>query len=84
MRKEEVRPPTPYRRRNGVAFFFRSFCFLFWFFFVLFKEGSLGVSWSELTCRQRDTASGRGKEWVPAMPGANRYCAFSAFPRRQK
>jgi hypothetical protein len=40
MRKDEVRPPTPYRRRNGVAFFFRSFCFLFWFFFVLFKEGN--------------------------------------------
>ena len=57
-----------YRRRNGVAFFFRSFCFLFWFFFVLFKEGSLGVSWSKLTRGQRDTASGRGKEWVPAMP----------------
>ncbi len=57
-----------YRRRDGVAFFFRSFCFLFWFFFVLFKEGSLGESWSELTCGQRDTASGRGKGWVPAMP----------------
>jgi len=40
MRKDEVRPPMPYRRRNGVAFFFRSFCFLFWFFFVLFKEGN--------------------------------------------
>jgi hypothetical protein len=26
-----------HQRRHGVAFFFRSFSFLFWFFFVLFK-----------------------------------------------
>ena len=26
------------------------------------------MSWSKLTRGQRDTASGRGEEWVPAMP----------------
>ena len=35
---------TSYRCRYGVAFFFRSFCFLFWFFFVLSKESKKAAS----------------------------------------
>jgi len=45
-----------YLPSKAVAFFFRSFSVLFWFFFVLFKEPSLNVACLELTGNKNDSA----------------------------
>ena len=49
------------RRLTVVAFFFRSFCFLFWFFFVLSKEGVQKATSPKPSRNMTDSAEGREK-----------------------
>ena len=50
------------RCRTVVAFFFRSFCFLFWFFFVLSKEGVQKATSPKPSRNMTDSAEGRGTD----------------------